>query len=467
MPRGGRTRFLFPQLHGRRQGFHQRGARVPEAVHAAGFDECFERAAVRFLQVKPLAEVRQVREGSGLALFHEGGHGPLAHALHRTEAITNGPRIGHRELEVGVIHIGRQHHETHRLGLVDERHYLVRLVHVGREHGGHEVRRVVHLEPRRLVRQQRIGSGVRLVEAVACKLLHEVEDVGSVRLLHPEPNGSFHEDRPLLGHLLGLLLAHGAAEHVGTAKRVARQHLRNLHHLFLIQNDAVRRLQDARELRMQVIDGAFDAAMLAVDIVVHHARLQRARTEQGHQRDDVVEAVRLEPLLQVLHAAAFQLEHRGGLAGLQQFVSGRVVQRQQVHVQRWLTHQRAFAIDAAQRPIDDREGAQPEKVEFHQACGFDVIFVELRDDAAAAFFAVQRRKVREHRRRDNHTTGVHASVARQPFELHGQVDDLAHVRIGFVELFQLLFFFECIFELDPNLEGNELGDTVAKAIALP
>ncbi len=44
-------------------------------------------------------------------------------------------------------------------------------------------------------------------------------------------------------------------------------------------------------------------AVLARDEVVDHARLQRARAEQRHQRDDVVEAVRLQLADQLLHAA--------------------------------------------------------------------------------------------------------------------------------------------------------------------
>ena len=35
------------------------------------------------------------------------------------------------------------------------------------------------------------------------------------------------------------LLAHGAAQHVGFAERIAGQLLRDLHHLFLVDDDAV------------------------------------------------------------------------------------------------------------------------------------------------------------------------------------------------------------------------------------
>jgi hypothetical protein len=42
--------------------------------------------------------------------------------------------------------------------------------------------------------------------------------------------------------------------------------------------------------------------------------LQRARPEQRHQRDDVLEAVGLAARARSLHAARLELEHRRGLA---------------------------------------------------------------------------------------------------------------------------------------------------------
>jgi hypothetical protein len=67
---------------------------------------------------------------------------------------------------------------------------------------------------------------------------------------------------------------------------------------------------------MQVAHGG--PAMLAVDEVIDHARLQRSGPKQRNQRDDVLEAVRQQAADQLLHAARFELEHRRGLATLQQ-----------------------------------------------------------------------------------------------------------------------------------------------------
>jgi hypothetical protein len=118
----------------------------------------------------------------------------------------------------------------------------------------------------------------------------------------------------LLGHLLGLLLAHRPAQHVGAAERVAGQHLRDLHHLLLVEDHPVGVPEHRFQVRgMQVIARRL-AAVLAVDEVIDHARLQRPGTKQRHQRHDVLEAVRLQAADQVLHAARFELEHRRRLA---------------------------------------------------------------------------------------------------------------------------------------------------------
>src|SRR3546814_20153873 len=48
---------------------------------------------------------------------------------------------------------------------------------------------------------------------------------------------ALHEPRPLGVHLRLNLLAHRAAQQIGFAKRIARQYLGGLHHLFLIDED--------------------------------------------------------------------------------------------------------------------------------------------------------------------------------------------------------------------------------------
>src|SRR5947209_5907433 len=77
-------------------------------------------------------------------------------------------------------------------------------------------------------------------------------------------DGAAHETLALRRHLRLDLLAHGATQEIGFAKRVTRQDLRDLHHLFLIDDDAVRLLQNRLHLRMDVIGvdlAGFDSAI--------------------------------------------------------------------------------------------------------------------------------------------------------------------------------------------------------------
>ena len=101
------------------------------------------------------------------------------------------------------------------------------------------------------------------------------------------------EDIALLGHFLGLLLAHEPAQHISAAQGVSRQFLGDLHHLLLVQDDAVGRLQDGLQTLVLVLGirvGDFLPTVLAVDKVVHHTRLQGTGSEQGHQGDDILES---------------------------------------------------------------------------------------------------------------------------------------------------------------------------------
>ena len=103
------------------------------------------------------------------------------------------------------------------LALVDGK--LVGEVEVAVHHGGHELGRVVGLEVGGLVADHGIGGGVGFVEAVVGELFQKVENLTG--LLGVDVVGglaAFDELRAFLGHFLGDLLAHRAAQEVGAAK---------------------------------------------------------------------------------------------------------------------------------------------------------------------------------------------------------------------------------------------------------
>jgi hypothetical protein len=103
----------------------------------------------------------------------------------------------------------------------------------------------------------------------------------------------------------------------------------------------------------------------------------------------------------VLHAAAFELEHGDRLRLLQRGINCGIVQRQAGNVERHLAGDGTSRVDRLDRPVDDRQRAQAEEVELDQADGFDVILVELGDDAIVAAFAVERGEIGQRFRRDH------------------------------------------------------------------
>ena len=206
--------------------------------------------------------------------------------------------------------------------------------------------------------------------------------------------------------------------------------------------------------------------MLARDEVVDHAGLQGPRSEQGDQGDDVAESIRLQPADQILHAARLELEHRRRAAALQQLIGRRVLHRQSGDFERRFTRDRPARIDVAHGPIDDRERAQSQEVEFDETRGLDVVLVELRHRRGAAFLTVERREIGQHRRGDHDAAGMRAGVTRQALEAARQIDQVAHLSIAVVEPRKLLLLLERFVERDAYFERDQLCDPVDIAVVV-
>ena len=103
-----------------------------------------------------------------------------------------------------------------------------------------------------LVSDDAISGGVRFVEAIAGELGHQLEDIIGLRRFDALGLGARHEALLLGIHLRLDLLAHGAAQQIGLAQRVAREDLGDLHHLLLIDDDAVGLLEDRLEPGVEV-----------------------------------------------------------------------------------------------------------------------------------------------------------------------------------------------------------------------
>ena len=137
-------------------------------------------------------------------------------------------------------------------------------------------------------------------------------------------HGALHEARTLRVHLGLDLLAHGTAQKIGPAQRVAGELLGDLHHLLLVDDDPVGLGQDGFQQRVQVAR----VLQLVLDVDVARDVVHRPRPIERDHRDDVLEAVRPQPAQRVAHADRFQLEHALRLGPRQKLVGGTVVERQ-------------------------------------------------------------------------------------------------------------------------------------------
>ena len=286
-------------------------ARAVQRIERAGFDEAFDHAAVHRAEIDALAEIVERSEAAAFrARRDDRFDGVRADVLDRAEAEANALR------RPGVNVNSEEFTSGGSTAMPISRHSLMYFTTLAvlpdSEVSSADMNsmRIVSLQIRRDERQVRVGGRVRLVEAVAGELLHQVEDFFGLLRRMAVGLGAVDEARALLGHLLGLLLAHGAAQQIGFAERVAGQAVGDLHHLLLVDHHAVGLFQDFLHLR-QIVDH-FLAAVLAIDEVVDHAH--GAGAIERVQRDQILDAVRLIAAQNVAHARRFKLEHAAGVA---------------------------------------------------------------------------------------------------------------------------------------------------------
>ena len=311
---------------------------------------------------------------------------------------------------------------------------------------------------------------MRFVKSVPGEFLHQVEDFHRQFTVNAVLFRPVFKDGTLLGHLLRLFLTHRTTQHIRATEGVAREHLGYLHHLFLIQDDAVGRLQyrfQAFMLPLNIRVGDLFAPVLTVDKVIHHPRLQWARTEQGHERNHIFEAVRLQTLNQVFHAAGFKLEDRSGLRALQHVEAFLVIKRDSGDIQRRLAVFLSTGVDHLQRPVDDGERTQPQEVELHETCIFHIVLIKLGDRMLPCFITIERRKIGNFGRRNNHATGMFTSVTCDTFQFTRHVDQRFNFFVGFVNFRQLRFRFKRFRQRHPRIGRNQLGDTIHKTVRMP
>ena len=154
----------------------------------------------------------------------------------------------------------------------------------------------------------------------------KVEDLVRL-LLRDAALGGAGDEAPALGiHLRLDLLAHGAAQQVGIAERIAGELLGDLHHLLLIDDDAEGLAQDRGEFGQRIplrLGLTAPVLALAIDRDIRH----RTRTVECHQRDQILHPVSRHLDERLAHARRFHLEDADRLAPAQHVVGGLVIER--------------------------------------------------------------------------------------------------------------------------------------------
>ena len=101
---------------------------------------------------------------------------PFTKPLNGAKAINNFSAVIYRKVELTDIYVRRHYFETHCMTFIDVHHNLIRVLHIGGQDGRHEKLRIVCFEPGRLIGDQRIGSGVRLIKTIAGEFFHEIKN---------------------------------------------------------------------------------------------------------------------------------------------------------------------------------------------------------------------------------------------------------------------------------------------------
>ena len=161
-----------------------------------------------------------------------------------------------------------------------------------------------------------------LVETVVGEFGEKVENLIRPRFIEAAFDRAGDETIALRGHLGLDLLAHGAAQNIRLAERKPGENLGNLHHLFLIDDDAEGLLEDRRDAWMDVVRDFLAALHRAIGWDIRHW----ARPVEGDERDNVLEAVGAHVDQGLAHAGAFKLEDTHRFAAFQHRIGLFVVQ---------------------------------------------------------------------------------------------------------------------------------------------
>ena len=490
---------LLQARHGLAEGSVEAGEHlgaVAERVHRPRSDQRLAGTLVQRPRVDPLEEAEEAVEGVAVgARLQDRLNRRAAHAPHRaqTEADRAVPDDG--EFPAALVHVGWQDDQAvvqrgqvtpDFAALADVLHDIVGLVEHRRQQRGHEIGRIVALQPCGLVGEQRIGGRVRFVETVAAEgldLLGQLRGCAGFEALGDDP---LPEVAQLRLDERRVLLAHRLAKYVGVTERVAGQVVGDQDHLLLVDDDPVGGLEDVLQPWRRI--GHLLPAEFALDVPVGHARVQRPGTDQRVRGDQVVEAVAAHRPQLVEREAGLELEDTRRAAARQHLVDAGVVEGDIVHGVRLedraglrVAELAEARLDRPHRVVDDGERLEPQEVHLEHPGVLETVHVVLGDDVrpvvgaspgptpasvpASLGLRADRHVVVERPRRNHDARRVHGRVARQPLERDRVVEEALVAVIGFVERLDLTDPLHRLLDgvALPRLVGDHLRDPVGLA----
>ena len=319
------------------------------------------------------------------------------------------------------------------------------------------------LQPCRLIGHHRVGRRVGLIEGILGEINHLIVNLLGCGLRNPICNAAGHslflipvyEVLPLLLHDRGLLLRHGAAHQIAPSQRVARQLLYDLHDLLLIDDTAVGGFQNLLQLRTVI--GNRLRVILSPDVLGNE--IHGAGPVQRDSRDDVLQIFRLQLLHEVLHAAAFQLEHALSLSRADGSIDCRIVIINLIHVDglsRPLGRHAGRVLNHCQRPESQEIHLQKAQLlqGRHGKLGRDRAVRSPGQGYILVHFLLA----------DDHARRVHGGVSRKSLQTHGHVNQLMDLRIILIAFPKLRIHLQRLLKGDIQLLGHHLGNGVHKIV---
>ncbi len=258
---------------------------------------------------------------------------------------------------------------------------------------------------------------MRLVEAVVSELSQQVENHIRLSLINTTFDRTINKTDTLLVHFFADFFTHRAAQKISFTERIAGKHLCDLHHLFLINDNALRFLDQIVDFWMN--GGDFLLTVLAR--IIGRDVFHRTRAIKRNKRNNILDPVGTHTKQRLTHTGTFHLEHADRFAARQHFIGEFIIERQarQVYID-------ALACNELHGCFENRQCFQTQKVELDQPGLLDPFHIELSDRHIGTWIAIHRHEFRKRTIADDDTGGVGRGVAIQPFKLQRHIKKTAN-----------------------------------------